>query len=78
MCSAPGGSDFVLSLDISPLYELGLVLIEDVLRRSCLERLHICCALVDHRSAERFVRLLQFVQWLSVRSLVLSGDDIES
>ncbi|KFH63732.1 hypothetical protein MVEG_10425 [Podila verticillata NRRL 6337] len=64
------------TLDVSCLSRCGLSSVREVLRRSDLEHLHIVCNPIDSQS-ESIAQVLGAVQWTTIKSLVLSGNNIE-
>lgn len=67
----------LLTLDVSQLSFVGLGSIRNVLRRSSLDHLHILCSSFDS-SVSTYIRdVLGSIEWLTLKSLVLSGDYID-
>ncbi|KAG0088501.1 hypothetical protein BGZ93_010375 [Podila epicladia] len=56
---------------------IGLASIQKILGRSCLECLHIVCTPFDLTISESIAQVLSSVQWLTLKSLVLSGNNID-
>ncbi|KFH63801.1 hypothetical protein MVEG_10494 [Podila verticillata NRRL 6337] len=67
----------LFTLDVSRLSLAGLNSIQEVLRRSYLEHLNIVSSAVHYKS-KSISHLLDFVQWSTLKSLVLSGSSIEA
>ncbi|KAF9312921.1 hypothetical protein BG006_004260, partial [Podila minutissima] len=55
---------------------IGLASVQNVLHRSRLEYLHILCTSFDTTS-ESTTQILGSVHWLTLKSLILSGDNID-
>ncbi|KAF9309334.1 hypothetical protein BG003_009875 [Podila horticola] len=66
-----------LTLDISCLTLVGLTSVQNALRRSNLDHLHVLCTSIAPDLCDPIARVLGSVQWPTLRSLVLSGDYIE-
>ncbi|KAI9233713.1 MAG: hypothetical protein BYD32DRAFT_118620 [Podila humilis] len=62
-----------LSLDVSDLSRDGLFHIQNILQRSTLERLHICCTLLNPSLVNSVRQALLSTQWPTLQSLVLTG-----
>ncbi|KAF8929430.1 hypothetical protein BGZ52_002242, partial [Haplosporangium bisporale] len=67
----------LLTLDVSHLSSAGLDSIENVLRRSNLEHLHIVCSSFDPSVSTSIAKVLGSIEWLTLKSLVLSGEYID-
>lgn len=65
------------TLDVSLLSEIGFTLVQNILHRSHLDRLHIRCTPIDLDQRQNIHHLLQSVQWSLVTSLVLFGDHLD-
>ena len=70
------GSDHA-HLDISSLSRIGLGHIENVLRRSRLERLEIVCTTFNPNLSRCIAQLLGSIQWSTLKCLILSRDNID-
>lgn len=68
----------LLTLDVSRLSRDGLISVETILRRSSLEYLKVICTPVKPRTSFAVARVLRSVQWSTLKSLTLSGDNIET
>lgn len=68
----------LFTLDISVLSRKGLVSIQNVLSRSRLEHFAIVCVPVDSYISDAVSQVLGSVQWPTLKSLKLSGDDIDA
>ncbi|KAG0021788.1 hypothetical protein BGZ81_008763 [Podila clonocystis] len=66
------------ALNVSCLSQTGLACIQNILRQSELEHLHVICTSLDPDLADSIHHLLRSVSWSTLKSLELSGDDIES
>ncbi|KAG0340651.1 hypothetical protein BG000_011429 [Podila horticola] len=66
----------IFTLDVSQLSQVGLSSIQEVFGRSNLEQLQVVCTPVDSLS-QSITQVLGFVQWNTLKSLTLSGDDID-
>lgn len=64
------------TLDITALTAQGLVSIQNVLQRSTLGHLHVKCVPILHSLESNIGRVLQAVPWFTIKSLVLTGSDI--
>lgn len=64
------------TLDISQLSREGLSAVQNVLRRSHLEYLHVVCSPLDPSLSLSIPQALDSVQWSIIKSLALSGDNI--
>ncbi|KAG0338415.1 hypothetical protein BG000_004000 [Podila horticola] len=67
-----------LALDISGLSQKGLSSIENILQRSCLERLNVNCSRFNSSLTGSVLRVLRSVQWSTIKFLELIGSDIDS
>lgn len=67
----------LLSLDITRLSRDGLASVQNILHRSRLEHLNIVCTRFDPTMTESISQVLGSVQWPSLKSLVLSGNNID-
>ncbi|KAF9382809.1 hypothetical protein CPC16_009192 [Podila verticillata] len=67
----------LFTLDVSCLSRNGLSSIQEVLRRSDLEHLHVVCTPVASQS-ESITQVLGSIQWSTLKSLVLAGHHIEA
>ncbi|KAG0340664.1 hypothetical protein BG004_006329 [Podila humilis] len=66
-----------LTLNISRLSPLGVAAIQAVLKRSMLEHLHVICTPVGGRQSPESVSCtLESIQWSTLKSLVVSGGNI--
>lgn len=63
-------------LDISNLSLNGLSHIQNILQRSMLRCLHICCTTFDPSITECVRQVLLSVQWSTLQSLILSGASV--
>ncbi|KFH63286.1 hypothetical protein MVEG_10696 [Podila verticillata NRRL 6337] len=62
------------TLDISLLTRNGFFHIQNILRRSMLTQIHICCTAFDNASLSDFVRqVLLSIRWGTLQSVILSG-----
>ncbi|KAI9237481.1 MAG: hypothetical protein BYD32DRAFT_416353 [Podila humilis] len=66
------------TFDVSGMTDRRLVRIQSVLQRSNLEHLQIRCKPVALHLQDHVERVLGSVQWRTIKSLVLSGDDIDT
>ncbi|KAG0015964.1 hypothetical protein BGZ81_011445 [Podila clonocystis] len=66
-----------LTLDISRLTPVGLTSVQNVLRRSNLDYLHVLCTPITSDMCDPIAQVLGSIQWPTLKSLVLSGDYIE-
>ncbi|KAG0098458.1 hypothetical protein BGZ93_011432 [Podila epicladia] len=66
------------TMDVSKLSLRGLALLEGVVQRSTIERLHIRCVKVKEDRKSIVGNVLAAVQWATLKSLVLSGDNIDA
>ncbi|KAG0094898.1 hypothetical protein BGZ93_006583 [Podila epicladia] len=66
----------MLTLDISQVSRVGLASAQNILGRSSLEHLHILCTHSHLAVAESITQVLCSVPWLALKSLILSGDNI--
>lgn len=64
------------TLDVSRLSRIGFTSIKKVLRQSNLGHLHVVCLPFDPRLSNAVSGILGSVQWSTLKSLVLSGDNI--
>ncbi|KAF9322534.1 hypothetical protein BG006_002313, partial [Podila minutissima] len=67
----------LLTLDTSQLSRAGLKSVQNILGRSSLKYLHISCTPFNSTMSESISQVLGSVQWLTLKSLVLSGDYID-
>lgn len=67
----------LLTLDVSRLSSVGLGSIQNVLCRSSLDHLHIMCSSFDPGVSTSIANVLGSIEWLTLKSLVLSGDYID-
>ncbi|KAG0082740.1 hypothetical protein BGZ93_009208 [Podila epicladia] len=65
------------TVDISCLTADGLISVQNVLRRSNLDHLHILCNPIAPDMCDPIAQVLSSVQWPTLKSLVLSGACIE-
>lgn len=65
------------TLDISHLTDQGLSNVQSILRLSTLERLHIRCVPFMPFLEASVAQVLRSIQWLTIKSLVLSGNNID-
>lgn len=65
-----------LSLDISQLSRISFASVQNILGQSSLEYLAIMCTPFDLTMSESISKVLGFIPWLTLKSLVLSGDNI--
>ncbi|KAF9332477.1 hypothetical protein BG006_004651 [Podila minutissima] len=68
----------MLTLDISRLSHKGLVSVQKVLSRSNLELLNVVCITVQPNMSDPITRVLGCVQWSTLKSLKLSGDNVDT
>lgn len=64
------------TLDISQISLSGLVFVQNVLGKSSLDTLHVVCTSLEPMLSHPIAQLLRSVQWSTLKSLVLSGDNI--
>ncbi|KAF9389448.1 hypothetical protein CPB97_011364 [Podila verticillata] len=64
-------------LDVSALSKRGLRCVKEIFRRSTLEQLLIRCVHIDPGVRKSIGRVLGAVRWLTIKSLVLLGDNID-
>lgn len=72
-------TSFVLSISNRPLRGLslrGLSHVQNILRRSTLRSLHICCTTFDPSLTDCVRQVLLSVQWSTLQSLILSGEAV--
>lgn len=67
----------LFTLDITSLSAIGLSSICNILRRSCLEYLHIKCVPFDSILADSIAQVLGSVQWATIKSLAFTGNRID-
>ncbi|KAG0022505.1 hypothetical protein BGZ82_011010, partial [Podila clonocystis] len=67
----------LFTLDISLLSRHGLASVEKILSRSNLDHLEVVCTSVDPSMFDSIAQVLGCVQWPTLKSLKLSGDDID-
>ncbi|KAF9381802.1 hypothetical protein CPB97_007571, partial [Podila verticillata] len=65
----------LLTLDTSQLKKDGLASVQNILRRSRLEHLNVACNSVDPTLKQSISDMLEAVQWDTLKSLVLVGDN---
>ncbi|KAF9211137.1 hypothetical protein BGZ59_008475 [Podila verticillata] len=65
------------TLDVSKLSLRGLANLKEVVQRSSIERLHIHCVRVRDSRKAPVGSVLAALQWTTLKSLVLSGDNID-
>lgn len=65
------------TLDVTFLTAEGLGDIKRVLKRSALECLHIRCVPIRSRLRKHVAMVLGAVQWLTIKTLILSGDNVD-
>ncbi|KAF8922886.1 hypothetical protein BGZ52_010753, partial [Haplosporangium bisporale] len=65
------------TLDVSKLSLRGLANLKEVVQRSSIERLHIRCVRVRDSRKAPVGSVLAALQWTTLKSLVLSGDNID-
>ncbi|KAG0340987.1 hypothetical protein BG000_010537 [Podila horticola] len=65
-----------LALDITSLSHAGLVSVKNILHRSSLDHFCIMCSHIHPSLYESITEVLGSVPWLTLKSLVLSGDSI--
>ncbi|KFH74095.1 hypothetical protein MVEG_01308 [Podila verticillata NRRL 6337] len=68
----------LFTLDISQLSHHGLASVEKVILRSNLEHLKIVCTSIDPFVSDSVAQVLMSVQWSTLKSLKLAGDDIDT
>lgn len=68
----------LLALDVSLLSSSGLVSVQKVLGRSTLEHLNIVCTCFDSSMSDSIAQVLGSIQWGTLKSLVLSGNNIDA
>lgn len=68
----------LFTLDISQLSHHGLVSVEKIILRSNLEHLKIVCTSIDPFVSDSVTQVLRSVQWSTLKSLKLTGDDIDA
>lgn len=64
-------------LDMSKLSCDGLACIKNLLRRVCLQYLHVFCTAFDPSLSDPIAQVLASINWTMLRSLVLHGDSID-
>lgn len=67
----------LFTLDASRLTCNGLASVKNILSRSSLEHLHVICTRYDPSVSESITQVLSSVPWLTLKSLVVSGDKID-
>lgn len=67
----------MLTLDASQLSPFGLKSVQNILSRSNLEHLEIVCTVFHADISDAIVSVLGSIQWPTLKSLVLSGDNID-
>ncbi|KFH74100.1 hypothetical protein MVEG_01313 [Podila verticillata NRRL 6337] len=68
----------MFTLDISRLSRQGLGSVQKVLGRSSLEYLHVVCTDIDATLSDSVAKVLASVQWSTLKSLKLSGNQINA
>ncbi|KAG0324767.1 hypothetical protein BG000_002048 [Podila horticola] len=68
----------LFTLDVSQLSCKGLTSVERVLGRSSLEKFKLICTSVNPTFEDSVARVLGAVQWSTLKSLKLSGEDIDT
>ncbi|KAF9310779.1 hypothetical protein BG003_008113, partial [Podila horticola] len=66
------------ALDLTRLSQTGVAFIQNILRRSELEHLHVVCSTLDPNLVDSIPHLLSSMDWSTLKSLELSGDDIDT
>lgn len=66
------------TVDVSNITDQRLIRIQRVLHDSRLEHLHIRCLSLQPRPQYNSGRVLRSIQWSTIKSLVLSGDSIDT
>lgn len=66
------------ALDVSSLSQAGFGFVQNILRRSQLEHFHIVCSSLDPDLIEFIPHLLSSLNWSTLKSLELSGDEIDA
>ncbi|KAF9325350.1 hypothetical protein BG006_011156 [Podila minutissima] len=66
----------LFTLDIPRVSRVGLTLVRNILGRSSLEHLHILCTPFNSIMFESIAQVLGLVPWSTLKSLVLSGNNI--
>ncbi|KAG0332358.1 hypothetical protein BG000_010084 [Podila horticola] len=66
------------ALDLTRLSQTGVAFIQNILRRSKLEHLHVVCSTLDPNLVDSIPHLLSSVDWSTLKLLELSGDDIDT
>ncbi|KAF9377382.1 hypothetical protein CPC16_011853, partial [Podila verticillata] len=64
------------TLDVSRLSRVGLASVQSILSRSSLEHLNIVCTRFDPIMTDSISQVLGSVQWPTLKSLAVSGDNI--
>lgn len=67
----------LLTLDVSQLSWTGFVSVEKVLQRTSLEHLRVICNLIPSHLSRSASRVLGSIRWPTLKSLALTGDDID-
>lgn len=67
----------LLNFDISRLSRIGIASLQNVLSRSNLEHIHIMCTKFKPMLSESVTLVLGSVQWQTLKSMALSGDNID-
>ncbi|KAG0098978.1 hypothetical protein BGZ93_009684 [Podila epicladia] len=67
-----------LTLSVTGMTDRGLFRIQSVLQRSNLEHFHILCSPILLHLQDHVEQALRTVQWSTIKSLVLSGDNIDT
>ncbi|KAG0033596.1 hypothetical protein BGZ81_008035 [Podila clonocystis] len=65
------------TLDVSYLSRVGLASVQNILQRSMLEHLQVVCSPFHPELSDALAQVFHAVQWLSIKSLTFSGDDID-
>lgn len=66
-----------LTLDVSKLSRTGLNSVQRVLSLSNMEHLHVVCTHFDPNLSDSIADVLGSIQWFTLKSLILTGDNID-
>lgn len=66
-----------LTLNVSQLPRASPSCVQDVLCRTTLEHLHVVCTPFDISLSDAIVRVLGLIEWVTIKSLVLSGGNVD-
>lgn len=66
------------TLDVAPMSEDDLLRIRDVFMRSTVDLLRLLCIPFDPRLSDSIARVLRCIPWTSLKSLVLTGSNIDA